>query len=93
VCLATTEYHQQAVDLSSPFNHEWCTYYLNSGVNQAVRHSEKIPSSKKNREIVTRLFDAGIFELKDSAQVAAKRLDISVHTIYRYLRELKAPQE
>ncbi|WP_413738003.1 hypothetical protein, partial [Shewanella sp. BJSY2023SW001] len=31
VCLATTEYHQQAVDLSSPFNHEWCTYYLNSG--------------------------------------------------------------
>ncbi|GAB1104623.1 MAG: hypothetical protein Sw2LagTSB_25790 [Shewanella algae] len=42
---------------------------------------------------MTRLFDAGIFELKDSAQVAAKRLDISVHTIYRYLRELKNPQE
>ncbi|MCE9787162.1 helix-turn-helix transcriptional regulator [Shewanella chilikensis] len=62
-------------------------------VNQEVRHCEKIPSSKKNREIVARLFDAGIFELKDSAQVAAKRLDISVHTIYRYLRELKAPQE
>jgi len=36
VCLATTEYHQQAVDLLSPFNHEWCTYYLNSGV--AYRH-------------------------------------------------------
>ncbi|MDV2960154.1 PAS domain-containing protein [Shewanella algae] len=62
-------------------------------VNQEVRHSELIPPSKKSREIVTRLFDAGIFELKDSAQVAAKRLDISVHTIYRYLRELKAPQE
>ena len=31
VCLATIEYHQQAVDLFSPFNHEWCTYYLNSG--------------------------------------------------------------
>ncbi len=30
--MAITEYHQQAVDLSSPFNHEWCTYYLNSGV-------------------------------------------------------------
>ncbi|MDY6929596.1 MAG: GGDEF domain-containing protein, partial [Pseudomonadota bacterium] len=29
--LAITEYHQQAVDLSSPFNQEWCTYYLNSG--------------------------------------------------------------
>ncbi|URQ86613.1 hypothetical protein J8Z28_01485 [Pseudoalteromonas sp. SCSIO 43088] len=33
VCLATIEYHQQAVDLFSPFNHEWCTYYLNSGEN------------------------------------------------------------
>ena len=32
VCLATIEYHQQAVDLFSPFNHEWCTYYLNSGL-------------------------------------------------------------
>ncbi|MCF2849719.1 hypothetical protein NH514_21055, partial [Pseudoalteromonas sp. ACER1] len=30
--LAITEYHQQAVDLFSPFNHEWCTYYLNSGL-------------------------------------------------------------
>ncbi|TMO37343.1 hypothetical protein CWC25_22165, partial [Pseudoalteromonas sp. S4389] len=29
--LAFTQYHQQAVDLFSPFNHEWCTYYLNSG--------------------------------------------------------------
>ncbi|WP_225740799.1 hypothetical protein [Pseudoalteromonas peptidolytica] len=29
--MAITEYHQQAVDLSSPINHEWCTYYLNSG--------------------------------------------------------------
>jgi hypothetical protein len=34
VCLATIEYHQQAVDLFSPFNHEWCTYYLNSGFDK-----------------------------------------------------------
>jgi len=34
VCLATIEYHQQAVDLFSPFNHEWCTYYLNSGLRK-----------------------------------------------------------
>ena len=29
--MATLEYHQQAVDRLSPINHEWCTYYLNSG--------------------------------------------------------------
>jgi cold shock CspA family protein len=50
VCLATTEYHQQAVDLSSPFNHEWCTYYLNSGFisvkdsSDIFVHSTKIVS-------------------------------------------------
>jgi len=30
--LATLEYHQRAVDRLSPINHEWCTYYLNSGI-------------------------------------------------------------
>ncbi|MCZ8488546.1 helix-turn-helix domain-containing protein [Vibrio lentus] len=32
----------------------------------------------------------GIFDLKDSAQIAAKRARYSIHTIYRYLRELKS---
>ncbi|MGI2856464.1 tyrosine-type recombinase/integrase [Shewanella algae] len=41
VCLATTEYHQQAVDLSSPFNHEWCTYYLNSGLTKVGHVTER----------------------------------------------------
>ncbi|WP_299796747.1 PAS domain-containing protein [uncultured Shewanella sp.] len=61
-------------------------------VNHEVKHNGAIPPSKKSREIVTQLYDLGIFELKDSAQVAAKRLDISVHTIYRYLREIKTNQ-
>ena len=45
VCLATIEYHQQAVDLFSPFNHEWCTYYLNSGsVNGQAFNSQAFSS-------------------------------------------------
>ncbi len=61
-------------------------------VNNDVRGNVDIAPSKKSREIVTQLYDLGVFELKDSAQVAATRLDISVHSIYRYLREIKASQ-
>jgi len=59
-------------------------------VKNDVRANMEISTSQKNREIVKQLFDLGIFELKDSAQVAATRLNISVHSIYRYLREIKS---
>ncbi len=39
--------------------------------------------------MVNQLHELGIFELKDSAQIAARQLGISVHSIYRYLREIK----
>jgi len=58
-------------------------------ISAEVKANEQVPPSKKNREIVTQLYDLGVFELKDSIQIAAKRLDISVHTIYRYQREIK----
>ncbi|PSU70012.1 hypothetical protein C9J22_12505 [Photobacterium phosphoreum] len=59
-------------------------------VREQVTSDSAIPPSKKSREIVTRLHDLGVFDLKDSAQIAAKGLDISIHTIYRYLREIRA---
>ena len=61
-------------------------------VNHEVRANPAISPSQKSREIVNQLHELGIFELKDSAQVAATRLGISVHSIYRYLREIKANQ-
>ncbi|MPY24252.1 helix-turn-helix transcriptional regulator [Shewanella sp. YLB-07] len=59
-------------------------------VRAQVMADNSLSPSKKNREIVIRLNELGIFNLKDSAQIAAKGLDISIHTIYRYLRELKS---
>ena len=59
-------------------------------VREQVTSDSSIPPSKKSREIVIRLHELGIFDLKDSAQIAAKGLDISIHTIYRYLREIRA---
>lgn len=58
-------------------------------ISAEVKANDQVLPSKKNREIVTQLYDLGVFELKDSIQIAAKRLDISVHTIYRYQREIK----
>ncbi|WP_462167604.1 hypothetical protein [Pseudoalteromonas sp. GB43] len=54
VCLATIEYHQQAVDLFSPFNHEWCTYYLNSGdVIETTPYSQVITAAKRELDSIS----------------------------------------
>ena len=62
------------------------------GVQQQVLEDSTIPPSKRSREIVEKLYEQGLFELKDSAQIAAKGLDISIHTIYRHLRMLKGTE-
>jgi predicted transcriptional regulator YheO len=58
-------------------------------VSAEVRGNDAVSPSQKTRVMVKQLHDLGIFELKDSAQIAARQLDISVHSIYRYLREIK----
>lgn len=58
-------------------------------ISAEVRGNEAVPPSQKTRVMVNQLHELGIFELKDSAQIAARQLGISVHSIYRYLREIK----
>ncbi|CEO39556.1 hypothetical protein C0Z01_10665 [Photobacterium kishitanii] len=58
-------------------------------IRDQVMNDDDIPPSKKSREIVTRLNELSIFDLKDSAQITAQGLHISIHTVYRYLRELR----
>ncbi|TCN86251.1 hypothetical protein, partial [Shewanella fodinae] len=65
--LAITEYHQQAVDLFSPFNHEWCTYYLNSGFDKQ--------EYKDNAYIQERIYSA--LELLGAYYFYEKRFDMS----------------
>ncbi|ROS04687.1 putative transcriptional regulator YheO [Sinobacterium caligoides] len=57
-----------------------------------VMANKNISASQKSREMITQLYQLGIFDLKDSIQAAATTLHISVHTIYRYLRELREVQ-
>lgn len=46
-------------------------------------------NNNKNRQIVISLFEKGIFDIKDSINQVAEKLDISRHTVYLYIRQIK----
>ena len=46
-------------------------------------------NNAKNRFIVTQLFEKGIFDIKDSINLVADKLNISKHTVYLYIRQRK----
>ena len=56
----------------------------------ADRH---VANNNKNRQIVMSLFEKGIFDIKDAINLVAERLDISRHTVYLYIRQIKQEQE
>lgn len=48
-----------------------------------------VSNNNKNRQIVMSLFEKGIFDIKDAINLVADRLDISRHTVYLYIRQIK----
>ncbi|MBD1577126.1 hypothetical protein HC723_11850 [Vibrio sp. S11_S32] len=58
-------------------------------VKQEIWSNPTVSPSKRNREVVTRLSELGIFKYQDSKQTAAEVLEISRDTVYLYLRELE----
>lgn len=61
---------------------------LNSCIEEALS-DERISNSNKNRHIVFKLFEKGIFDIKDAINLVADRLAISRHTVYLYIRQAK----
>ena len=57
-----------------------------STVQEEVLSDSKIPSSYKNKEIILRLNEQGVFNLKDAVLTVAERLGISKNTVYLHLR-------
>ena len=55
---------------------------------QIVYNDLSISSSNKNKEIVSILYNKGIFNLKDSVITISDRLGISKNTVYMHLRNL-----
>ncbi|WP_025192581.1 transcriptional regulator [Enterococcus faecalis] len=58
-------------------------------VKQAVESDPNVSHLNQNKEIVIRLYDQGIFNLKDSVIKIADRLGISKNTIYLHFRNHK----
>lgn len=58
-----------------------------------IKNDRNISNSNKNRHIVTALFEKGIFDIKDAINQVAGRLEISRHTVYLYIRQLKQDGE
>ncbi|EOE6400713.1 transcriptional regulator [Enterococcus faecalis] len=58
-------------------------------VKQAVESDPNVSHLNQNKEIVIRLYDQGIFNLKDSVIKIADRLGISKNTLYLHIRNHK----
>lgn len=54
-----------------------------------ITNDRAVANNNKNRQIVVSLFEKGIFDIKDAINQVADRLDISRHTVYLYIRQIK----
>lgn len=59
-------------------------------IRKEVFADTTVTSSNKNKEIIQRLYDRGIYNLKDSVIKTAQILNISKNTVYLHLRNLEA---
>lgn len=58
-----------------------------------INRDPAVANNAKNRFIVTRLFEKGIFDIKDSINLVADKLNISKHTVYLYIRQRKQGED
>lgn len=57
-----------------------------SDVKAAVYSDSSVSSNNKNKEIIRRLSQKGLFKMKDSVANVAENLGISKNTVYLHLR-------
>ncbi len=56
---------------------------------ECVLGNPDITASNKNKEVIIRLEEKGIFHIKDAVVKVAERLDISKNTVYMHLRNFR----
>lgn len=81
-------------DVAAPVNfassvEELVTQTLEYTIEE-VNNDRHISNNLKNRQIVLSLYEKGIFDIKDSINQVAERLNISRHTVYLYIRQFKS---
>lgn len=56
---------------------------------EEINANTNVANNSKNKQIVYSLYEKGIFDIKDAIHQVAERLDISRHTVYLYIRQIK----
>ncbi|WP_026344938.1 helix-turn-helix transcriptional regulator [Oceanimonas smirnovii] len=59
----------------------------------AINADPHVANNAKNKQIVTTLFEKGIFDIKDAIAMVSDKLNISKHTVYLYIRQKKRDDE
>ena len=54
-----------------------------------VNSNQQLSNKVKNKHIIMSLFDKGIFDIKESVPMVARKLGVSRHTVYLYIRQRK----
>ncbi|WP_371311924.1 helix-turn-helix transcriptional regulator [Pseudovibrio flavus] len=81
--------------LDENFSHN-ATETINSALDLAISEVDADPTigpKAHNKTITKLLYERGIFEFKEATALAAERLGISRHAIYKYIREFKPHQD
>lgn len=81
---------------TQPLNNEFFSNDIHQLIEQAfdkacldIDKYQQVSNKNRKKEIVARLYEQGIFELKESVLLVAEKLEITPHTIYKHLRSLK----
>jgi len=56
----------------------------------AINNRTDISNNVKNKYIIISLYQQGIFDIKNAINLVADNLNISIHTVYSYIRQIKS---
>ena len=62
-------------------------------IQKEVMEDPEISLSNKNKEIIQRLYQKGVYNLKDAVSKTASLLNISKNTVYLHLRNMEQGKE
>ncbi len=54
-----------------------------------VNSNQQLSNKVKNKHIIMSLYEKGIFDIKESVPLVARKLGVSRHTVYLYIRQRK----
>ncbi|CAM3480804.1 helix-turn-helix transcriptional regulator [Parendozoicomonas haliclonae] len=54
-----------------------------------INSNQQLSNKVKNKHIIMSLFEKGIFDIKESVPLVARKLGVSRHTVYLYIRQRK----